>query len=48
MSEASGTNVELKEEFSEINLRKNVYDNDDFDIFKRDDVDLSNIHLGKK
>ena len=35
------------EEFSEINLRKNVYDNDDFDIFKKETIDLTKVHLGK-
>jgi hypothetical protein len=41
-------NVELDEEFSEINQRKNIYDNDDFDVFKKDTVDLNKIHLGKQ
>ena len=41
-------NVELDEEFGEINQRKNVYDNDDFDVFKNDTVDLNKIHLGKQ
>ena len=45
---ASGMNVELDEEFGEINQRKNVYDNDDFDVFKNDTVDLNKIHLGKQ
>jgi activating signal cointegrator complex subunit 2 len=28
--------------------RLNVFDNDEFDIMTRDDVDTSRIHLGKK
>lgn len=27
---------------------RSIYDNDEFDIFRRDDVDLSKIHIGKK
>ena len=28
--------------------RLNVYDNDEFDVFNQDNVDLSRIHRGKK
>ena len=28
--------------------RANVYDNDEFDVFNRTDVDMSRIHKGKK
>jgi hypothetical protein len=33
---------------SELSQRKNVYDNDDFDVFNKTTVDLSKIYLGKK
>lgn len=33
---------------SEQNLRKNIYDNDEFDVFNKNEVDLSKIYLGKK
>lgn len=28
--------------------RANIYDNDEFDIFNRENIDLSRIHRGKK
>ena len=28
--------------------RRNVYDNDEFDVFHREHVDLSKIHAGKR
>lgn len=28
--------------------RSNIYDNDEFDIFHRENIDLSRIHKGKK
>lgn len=28
--------------------RRNIYDNDEFDVFSRRDVNLDNIHIGKK
>jgi hypothetical protein len=34
--------------YKEINSRRNVYDNDDFDIFHKDQIDISKIHLGKR
>lgn len=40
--------LNINSEFSELSLRKNVYDNDDFDIFKKDSIDKSKIILGKK
>jgi len=27
--------------------RHNVFDNDEFDVFRRDDIDKSKIHRGK-
>lgn len=35
-------------EYTELNSRKNIYDNDEFDIFSKEKVDLSKIHMGKK
>ncbi len=34
--------------FSELALRKNIYDGDQFDVFTKKEVDMSNIYLGKK
>ena len=28
--------------------RSNVYDNDEFDVFRRKDIDRSRVHIGKK
>jgi hypothetical protein len=28
--------------------RRNVYDGDEFDIFSRNDVDVSKMHIGKR
>ena len=28
--------------------RRNIYDNDEFDVFSRTDVNMENIHIGKK
>ena len=28
--------------------RSGVYDYDEFDVFKRNDIDLSRVHIGKK
>lgn len=36
------------EEFSELKLRKNVYDGDQFDVFQNKQVDMNNVLLGKK
>ncbi len=36
------------EDFSELSQRKGIYDNDQFDVFNKANVDLSKIHLGKK
>ncbi len=33
---------------SELDLRKSVYDGDEFDIFKKSKVDMSKVYLGKK
>jgi len=35
-------------EYEELNLRRNVYDGDDFDVFRKDNIDKSKIVLGKK
>ncbi|CAF0807739.1 unnamed protein product [Brachionus calyciflorus] len=39
---------EIPEEFSELSSRKNIYDNDEFDVFKKDKIDMSKIYIGKK
>ena len=31
-----------------LSKRANIYENDEFDVFTRDDVDKSKIHKGKK
>lgn len=36
------------QELSELDLRKNIYDGDKFDVFKKDKVDMSSVLLGKK
>ncbi|GFR14125.1 activating signal cointegrator 1 complex subunit 2, partial [Trichonephila clavata] len=28
--------------------RKSIFDNDEFDVFRRDDINLENVHFGKK
>ncbi|GFS85656.1 activating signal cointegrator 1 complex subunit 2 [Nephila pilipes] len=28
--------------------RKSIFDNDEFDVFRRDDINLKNVHIGKK
>lgn len=28
--------------------RRNIFDNDEFDLFSRSDVNMENIHIGKK
>lgn len=40
--------TEVEEQASALTYRKNVYDDDEFDVFHRDDVDTSKIHQGKK
>ncbi|XP_035218611.1 activating signal cointegrator 1 complex subunit 2-like isoform X2 [Stegodyphus dumicola] len=40
--------VENVKTYSVLSERKNIYDNDEFDIFSRTDVNLKNIHIGKK
>ncbi|CAF0837772.1 unnamed protein product [Rotaria sp. Silwood1] len=35
-------------DFSLLEQRSNIYDNDEFDLFNRDDIDLTRIHRGKK
>ncbi|KAG8178093.1 hypothetical protein JTE90_017442 [Oedothorax gibbosus] len=34
--------------YSVLSERKNIFDNDEFDIFSRKDVDMEKIHIGKK
>ncbi|XP_050415433.1 activating signal cointegrator 1 complex subunit 2 [Patella vulgata] len=31
-----------------VETRRNIYDGDEFDVFRRDDIDMSRIHKGKK
>lgn len=33
---------------SELSSRKNIYDNDEFDVFAKNKIDLSKVYLGKK
>lgn len=42
------TNNSLQSSDSILSERRNVYDNDEFDIFSRSDVNMENIHIGKK
>ena len=30
-----------------LDQRSNIYDNDEFDVFRRKDVDLTKVHIGK-
>ncbi len=51
--ESSISNVEdekpfISKEFSLLEQRLNIYDNDEFDVFNQDNIDLSRIHRGKK
>lgn len=39
---------DVSKAISEIGNRKNIYDGDDFDVFKKDKVDLEKVYLGKK
>lgn len=36
------------EEFVELSSRRNIFDNDDFDVFRKDKIDLSKVSLGKR
>ena len=38
----------IPKDSSILGQRLNVYDNDEFDVFNQDSVDLSRIHRGKK
>ncbi|CAF1019251.1 unnamed protein product [Rotaria sordida] len=38
----------ISKDFSILEQRSNIYDNDEFDIFNRDNIDLTKIHRGKK
>ena len=40
--------MDAAKEESVLSRRKNVFDNDEFDVFNRKDVDVSRIHVGKK
>lgn len=40
--------VVIPKELSLVEQRANVYNNDEFDIFNRENIDLSRIHRGKK
>lgn len=42
------TPLVLEEGQSILEARLGAYDYDEFDVFRRDDVDLSKIHIGKK
>ncbi|GIY00130.1 hypothetical protein CDAR_501572 [Caerostris darwini] len=39
---------ETKPNCSVLEERKSVFDNDEFDVFRRDDINLENVHFGKK
>lgn len=32
----------------ELSSRKNIYDNDEFDVYTKNKIDLSKVYLGKK
>ncbi len=38
----------INKDWSLVEQRSNIYDNDEFDLFNRDNVDLTRIHRGKK
>ncbi len=38
----------VTKKLTELDLRKNVYDGDEFDVFKKPEVDMSKVYLGKK
>lgn len=38
----------ISKDFSLLEQRANIYDNDEFDIFNQDSIDLTRIHRGKK
>jgi hypothetical protein len=40
--------LNLNSNLSDLTLRKNIYDGDEFDIFKKDTIDKSKVVLGKK
>ena len=40
--------TEVEDQTTALTYRKNVYDDDEFDVFHRDNVDTSKIHRGKK
>ena len=40
--------VIIPKELSVLQQRSNIYDNDEFDVFNQNNVDLSRIHRGKK
>lgn len=40
--------LKLQVNFNELSNRRNVFDGDDFDIFQKENVDMSRIHQGKK
>ena len=40
--------IRYKQEFVELSSRQNIYDDDEFDVFKKDRVDTSKILFGKK
>ena len=39
---------EQDENYGLLNERKNIFDNDEFDVFNKNQVDMSKIHMGKK
>ena len=45
MQQQQETRSQIRDELSE---RRNIYDNDEFDVFSRDKVDMSKINIGKK
>ena len=38
----------LTQEFKELDLRKNIYDGDEFDVFKSEEINYSKIQFGKR
>ena len=47
MPDLTGSGFVEEEDKSLALQRRNIYDNDEFDVFRADNVDMSKIHQGK-
>lgn len=45
---AGGSSQAKAKELSLVTQRANVHDGDSFDIFRRNDIDLSKVNIGKR